>query len=265
MYIEKTLRRGYNEYTREEVENGYGSMMDVGVLLMEPGDAHTFHEETKEVAWILLQGKAVAEFDGKTAAMHRPNPFDYGTYCLLQAAGSTSSLAAVDKCKVFVQKTANGRKYPTHLYTPDQTDTWRRGAGGECGGACERDVRTSFDYENAPHSNMVLGEVVNLPGKWSSYPPHSHPQPEVYFYHFEKDQGFGAGWVDDEVVRIRNNGLAVITKKPHPMVMAPGYACCYVWGIRHLPGNPWEKTRIDDPAHTWMLEPGATFWNGGGK
>ena len=43
----------------------------------------------------------------------------------------------------------------------------------------------------------------------------------------------------------------------HPQVTAPGYTCCYAWGIRHLPGNPWDKTRIDDTAHLWLTEPDA--------
>ena len=33
---------------------------------------------------------------------------------------------------------------------------------------------------------------------------------------------------------------------------APGYAMCYAWGIRHLEGDPWDKTRIDDPEHAWL-------------
>ena len=112
---------------------------------------------------------------------------------------------------------------------------------------------------------MVLGEVVNLPGKWSSYPPHGHPQPEVYFYHFEKPHGFGAGWVNGEVHELHHNGCAIITEGTHSQVMAPGYACCYMWGIRHLPDNPWEKTRVDDPTHEWLLDPKAEYWNGDKK
>ena len=42
--------------------------------------------------------------------------------------------------------------------------------------------------------------------------------------------------------------------KMHSQVTAPGYSCCYAWGIRHLPGNPWDKTRIDDEEHLWLLE-----------
>lgn len=262
MYIDKTLINGYNEYVRQDLRDGEGSKMDVGVLMLEAGDSYTFHETAQELAWILLYGKGKAEFDGQTVEMDRPNPFDYSTYCLHQAAGGTSVITASAPCKVYVQKTTNHHSFPTRMYLPEDTDTWRRGEDN-CAGACLRDVRTSFDYESAPWSNMVLGEVVNLPGKWSSYPPHGHPQPEVYFYHFEKEQGFGAGWVDGEVHELHNNGLAVITEGTHAMSMAPGYACCYVWGIRHLAGDPWEKTRIDDPTHEWLNDPKAEFWNGG--
>jgi 5-deoxy-glucuronate isomerase len=144
---------------------------------------------------------------------------------------------------------------------PEDTDTWARGVD-ELQDTTRRNVRTCFDLSNAPYSNMVLGEVVNLPGRWSSYPPHWHPQPEVYFYRFDKPQGYGANWCNGKVVEIGHNGLSVITEQPHPVVACPGYALCYAWGIRHLEGNPWDKTRIDDETHEWMLDPNATFWEG---
>lgn len=261
MYIDKQLKRGYNEYLREDQYNGEGSMMDVGVLLLEAGDDYSFHEEKQELAWVVITGRATAEYDGQSEEIDRPDPFNTSTWCLHQAAGATSKVTAKGPCKIYVQKTSNDKSFPTKVYSPQDTHTWRRG-DDICDGACLRDVRTSFDYESAPWSNMVLGEVVNLPGRWSSYPPHDHPQPEVYFYNFEKPQGFGAGWVDGQVTELHDNGLAIITKGTHAMSMAPGYACCYIWGIRHLPGNPWEKTRIDDPAHEWLLDPDAKYWKG---
>ena len=45
--------------------------------------------------------------------------------------------------------------------------------------ASTRIVRTIFDLSNATDAKLVLGEVISYPGKWSSYPPHHHPQPEV--------------------------------------------------------------------------------------
>lgn len=262
MYIDKQCTRGYNEYVSCDVNNGEGSMMDVALLIMEEGDTYSFHEEKKELAWILFAGRATVAFSGRREDIFRPNPFDCSTYCLHLCAGDSCTITAHGHCEFYVQKTYNDNRFAAHLYTPEETDTWRRGANGECGGCTKRDVRTSFDYENAPYSNMVLGEVVNLPGKWSSYPPHWHPQPEVYLYYFDKPQGFGAGWVDGEVHELHHHGLSIITRGTHAQVMAPGYPCCYIWGIRHLPDEPWEKTRIDDPVHTWLTESDAVFWDG---
>ena len=265
MYIDKQVKRGYNEYVSLDCNKGEGSWMDVGLLVLEAGDTYTFSESEKEVSWILLKGQATVDFAGQSVKMDRPNPFDYNPFCILLCAGDSCTLTAHAHSEFYVQKSFNDRKYPAHLYTPDEVDTWRRGSNGELDNCIKRDVRTCYDYDNAPHSNMVLGEVVNLPGKWSSYPPHGHPQPEVYFYHFEKEQGFGAGWVNGEVHELHHNGCAIITEGTHSQVMAPGYACCYVWGIRHLPGDPWIKTRIDDPVHEWLLDPNAQYWNGDKK
>ena len=76
MYIDKKCERGYNEYISCDKNNGENSMMDVALLIMEDGDTYSFHETEKEMAWILFEGKATVEYEGKTAEMDRPNPFD---------------------------------------------------------------------------------------------------------------------------------------------------------------------------------------------
>lgn len=261
MYIEKDVKRGYNAYLSIEQNNGEGSYMDVGLLLMEAGDEYDFYEKDKELSFILMKGAAELVYDGQVVSMDRPDPFAHNPYCLLMAKGHKAKLRAGKKSEFYVQKTFNERDYETHLYTPEETDTWTRGKG-ELDNMMLRDVRTCYDYESRPDSNMVLGEVCNLPGRWSSYPPHHHPQPEVYFYFFEKEQGFGAGWQGGEPHEIHNHGCLVINDdRNHHQVMAPGYACCYTWGIRHLPGNPWEKTRIDDETHVWLLDH-PSYWHG---
>lgn len=119
-------------------------------------------------------------------------------------------------------------------------------------GCMRREIKTLFDFENAPYSNMVLGEVLNYPGKWSSYPPHHHSQPEVYFHRFDYPSGFGVSFANGEVYTSKHNGLTVINSGFHSQGTAPGYAMSYVWGIRHIEGDPWEKTRIDDKEHSWL-------------
>lgn len=255
MYIDKQVKRGYNEYVREgEGEAGKGAMMDVALLVMEDGDTWTCEEAEKELAVLVFDGKCTIKWEGQSYEVDRPNPFDYNPSCLHVCKGVKVEVVAHGDTNIYVQKTTNEKTFASKMYKPEDTDTWARGNQGELMGCIKRDVRTCFDLDNAPYSNMVLGEVINLPGKWSSYPPHHHPQPEVYFFRYDRPQGFGAGWANGEVYETRHNGLAVITDKMHSQVTAPGYSCCYAWGIRHLPGDPWDKTRIDDEEHLWLLE-----------
>ena len=83
-------------------------------------------------------------------------------------------------------------------------------------------------------------------------PATEKPEPPAVEEH-ESDINLISG-ANGEIYETHHNGLAIITDKMHSQVTAPGYSCCYAWGIRHLPGNPWDKTRIDDEEHLWLLE-----------
>lgn len=251
MYFDKVLRRGYNAYIDADADD-MGTQMDVGMLVLETGDAYTILSGEKETAVLLFEGSVTISFGGKTILAERPDCFRHEAYCLLAPRGTEILLAAKTHAELYIQQTANERDYAPVLYTPETVQVQHAGANGELMGCMRREIKTFFDYENAPFSNMVLGEVLNFPGKWSSYPPHHHPQPEVYFYRFDHPQGFGAGFANGGIYETRNNGCAVINHGFHSQCAAPGYAMCYAWGIRHLEGDPWRKTRIDDPEHAWL-------------
>ena len=250
------LKPGYNTYIDTSVDD-MGTQMDVGLLVMEDGDTFIFEESLKEIAVLLFAGKVTYRWNGETAEAERPDCFHHEAYCLLACKGTRIELTAHGHSELYIQKTLNERDYTPVMYTPETIQTQHAGANGELLGAMRREIKTFFDYENAPFSNMVLGEVLNFPGKWSSYPPHHHPQPEVYFYRFDYPDGFGAGFANGEIYQTGHNGLAVINHGFHSQTAAPGYAMCYAWGIRHLEGDPWKKTRIDDPEHAWLWKPDA--------
>ena len=60
-----------------------------------------------------------------------------------------------------------------------------------------------------------------------------------------------------DIYKTEQNGCAVINHGFHSQVVAPGYAMCYAWGIRHLEGDPWVKTRIDAKEHESLWKPDA--------
>jgi 5-deoxy-glucuronate isomerase len=234
-------------------------LMDIDVHNLLAGDEIYISEENKEVAVLLLTGEVSLKWDNCEAKIHRESIFDESPYVLYVCKGTVVKIKVLKDSELIIQRTENNNNFEVKLYTPDKciSEIFGEGVWGD---TARRVVRTVFDYNNAPYSNMVMGEVINYPGKWSSYPPHHHPQPEVYFYKFDKPQGFGFCLLGDEGHVIKNNGFSFIDGGlVHPQTTAPGYAMYYCWMIRHLDNNPW-TSRINDEKHTWLLESDAKIW-----
>lgn len=251
-YLQPEIKTGYNPYLDMDANPDVG--MDVGLLVLEPGQCYEGGRPGIETACLLLEGEVSFRWEAHAVHAGRRNPFVDEAYCLHTGPGTAFSIQAVSHAELYIQAARNPVPFRSKLYTPEEVMVQQAGNRNELQGAMRRNIKTFFDYESAPWSQMVLGEVLNFPGRWSSYPPHHHPQPEVYFHRFDKPLGFGASFANGQVHTSRHNGLTVILEGFHSQVAAPGYAMCYMWGIRHLPGNPWEKTRIDDPGHEWLWE-----------
>ena len=161
MYMDKQVKRGYNEYIRLDEGIGKDAMMDVALLVMEDGDTWSCEEPEKEVAALVFDGKCTIKWEDQSYDVARPNPFDYNPSCLHVCKGVKFEIIAHGPCNIYIQKTLNEKTFPSKMYKPEDTDTWARGNKGELMGCIKRDVRTCFDLDNAPYSNMVLGEVVN--------------------------------------------------------------------------------------------------------
>jgi 5-deoxy-glucuronate isomerase len=127
-------------------------------------------------------------------------------------------------------------------------------------GACEREVRLIFDRATRPYSNLVVGEVINFPGRWSSYPPHRHEQPEIYHYRFTKPQGYGHAELGERVFKVRHGDtLKIVAGETHAQVSAPGYGMYYLWIVRHLDAAPYTGFTFDSD-HEWTLDSAQQGW-----
>lgn len=229
-------------------------MMTIFVKKFKPDEVFSLKDGACETAFLILKGDADIEWNNEKRNMKRLNPFEKTPYCLHIPKGIEVKIKANDETEILVQKTENENDFSPVFYTPE-TVLYQEFGKGQWGGAGHRICSTVFDYDNAPYSNMVLGEVFNQPGKWSSYPPHHHPQPEVYYYQFDKPQGFGACFIGDNVYKSTNGSAAFITDgNDHEQVTAPGYSMCYIWMVRHLKGDPWYKTsRFYSDEHEWLV------------
>ncbi len=227
-------------------------MMDISVLDLKCGDKKTFCLENSELAILLIKGSISYSWQGKTEKAERKDCFDEGGYCLHICKNVSVTIEAQADSEVLLQSAENDKTFEPVFYTPTTCRDDIFGLG-ELGGNVVRTVRTYFDYDNAPYSNMVLGEVISGSGGWTSYLPHSHTQPEVYYYHFDHPNGFGACFIGEDVFKVTDGSFCAIPgDKMHPQATAPGYRMYYVWMIRHLENNPWTD-RIFDPKHTWLL------------
>lgn len=228
-------------------------LMDIAVYQMKAGEERSFVYAKEEMAVLLLTGEILFSWENQEKSGKRHSLIEEGPYCLHVSKETPVLVTAKEDSEILVQCTKNETDFQSVFYEPESctNDTFGEGLWE---GKMKRTVRTIFDYNNAPYSNMVNGEVITHQGGWSSYTPHEHPQPEVYYYRYERPEGFGACFIGEEAFKIKDGSCAAITGgKTHPQATAPGFPMYYCWMIRHLPENPW-TTRVDDKRYLWIKE-----------
>jgi len=229
-------------------------LMDIRVFRQKSGGEKSFKFEAEEMALLLLKGKITLKWAGCERTVSRKDVFTEGPWALHVPCGVEVRVQThEDDTEVLVQRTHNAGSFTPRLYSPDDAPLWDV-CRGKFGDVANRVVSTIFDYNTAPYSNMVLGEIRNDRGNWNGYIPHHHPQPEVYYFLFDRPEGFGASFVGEDVYKSVNGSFSAIPGGlTHPQACAPGYAMYTCWMIRHLDGDPW-TLRIDDERYTWLYD-----------
>lgn len=255
----KSFEYGFTSITRKNSQHSE-MLLDFSILNMKPDQLETF-PAGRESAWLLIDGSATFLWEGKAETVTRNSCFDEAPFVLHVSRETEVSITSDSGCEICVEQVDNVNFFDAKLYTPEDVRTDIFGAG-TLDETSIRSVRTVFDGETNPQSNMVLGEVINHPGKWSSYPPHDHPQPEIYHYRFFPSQGFGISILDDEAYVVKNGDTTLIRPDTtHSQGAAPGYAMYYIWMIPHLPEDRWlPATRYYRNEHKWLLEPDIKIW-----
>lgn len=258
----KQMKVGYNPITKEG-ESSKDTMMDFGILRLEKGKNYENNFE-KERAFLLMKGQLYFSFEGGRKEARRESLFDESPSCLHVSKGVSVTIFACTNCEVAIVSTTNDNVFPSEFYTPQDVENEYRGKG-TMQETSTRIVRTIFDKNNSSDANLVLGEVVNYPGKWSSYPPHHHSQPEIYHYRFLPNQGFGFALLGEDAFKVENGDtLKILEDRVHPQVSAPGYAMYYIWAIRHLKNDPY-ITPTFVSKHKWVMSENAPIWPNRGE
>ncbi len=228
---------------------------------LAPGEA-VDRRTAQELVAVVLSGTVDVTIDGTELgrAGGRGSVFEGPGYAVYAPPGAHVRLVARDAVRLAIA-TADldgGTPARPRIITPaDQRlaevgrDNWRRS------------VRTMLGPEHAA-GRLILGETINPPGNWSSYPPHKHDEDrppeevdleEVYLFRVDPPGGFGVQLRYDaestDVFTVRDDDVAVIRTGYHPVVAAPGYSLYYLWVMG---GRGRQVIPYLDPAHAWVAE-----------
>jgi len=254
----KLFQNRYNSIIKMDGKDS-DLMMDFGMLKMYKGQQEV-NRDNKERAYLLIQGEVIFTWGKQRAKVRRRSCFDENPSCLhIPASIKIRIVALKNSTEIAVLKTNNEKSFLSKIYLPEECRSEERGKG-TAKEASTRIVRTVFDKKNTGCANLVLGEVINFPGRWSSYPPHFHSQPEIYYYKFYPESGFGFAEVGENIYKVKNNDtLKIIPGCSHPQVSAPGYTMYYLWAIRHLDNEPYISPTFM-PEHLWITKKNAKVW-----
>lgn len=267
LYKAEPIKAGYNRIVSPE--NAPLKHLEFGRLLLEPGGTCQLAGDGWERAFCLLSGACQAQVrmpGGKESDFQlgpRADAFDGSPWCLYLPRQAEATFTAVGAaCQLAVFSSAAQRDTQPVLITPSQVKVGHPGAAN-----WRRDVYTLVGAE-VDCCRLLIGETINSPGNWSSYPPHKHdrlnapseaPLEEVYFFLLKPPTGFAVQIVytaeDDpepleEVYLLRSGDTVALPRGYHPVVTAPGYSLYYLWALAG------EERRYgawsDDPKHAWV-------------
>ncbi len=243
-YRDAPLQPGWNHLLQDDAETG----LEFAVYRLRAGEQVVFGDPDSEVAVLVVTGAGRMMLDGRGHPFDRPDWRHHQPTTAHLPAGTTVTVAADRTSDLAVVQTTNPRQFPAKVYTAAEVQVEHRGRG-QLAEACYRLVKLVFDRTVAPeNARLVIGEVINFAGRWSSYPPHHHAQPEIYYYRFSPEHGYGHGELGEEVLKIKQHDLLKITGgRDHSQTSAPGFDMYYLWAIRHGDDAPYTGFEFTPP------------------
>ena len=223
----------------------------------------------EEAILTLLFGQAMIEIKEKSGkSIHykigpRKDPFiDLSTMVYLPPGSEFNITSVSSSFRSTLHRTPVKKEGHALLIEPSQVKPESTGASNWRRNVC---LCTAVDL---PIQRFIMGETINPPGNWSSYPPHKHdedkppyeaPYEEVYHFLVKPERGFGFIRLYDppdrkdrldEAFVIQNGDTVVLPRGYHPLTVAPGYQLFYLFA---LVGDKREYGAwSDDPNHKWI-------------
>ena len=224
-------------------------------LRVDAGRSERFSVRDEETVVVLQEGRGTFAAGGKTWTVSRSSVFTERATALYLPPGAELHVNADTPLEAVLFSTPAPAGGEPALITPDRVQVNARGKD-----IYTREVHNIF-VDDPYARRLMVGETINPPGHWSSYPPHKHDgrdgEPvleEVYYYRVDPPQGFGQQMLytnDDECVThsVRDGDTVLLPYGYHPVAAPPGYRVYYLWGMA---GEQRKLALHEDPAHTWI-------------
>jgi 5-dehydro-2-deoxygluconokinase len=244
-------------------QDAYQTGMNFCVLKLNKGEQFTI-DDGLETAALLLYGQVNFSWASRQQSVTRRSYFDEAPYVLHTPYSQAIHIDALSACELLIMQTENVNEFEPLLFDQHNLLENEHRGKGLLDDVSYRIVRTVFDKRNRPESNLVVGEIITFQGRWSSCPPHYHPQPEIYHYRFSEPQGFAFAEDGDNALKVYHTDTLVIqNQKTHAHAAAPGYALYTLWFIRHLQNAPYIVPEFV-PEHDWCRQNSANqrVWRG---
>lgn len=258
------FKRNWNKkYGKAEIfakDNSYCQNVEIDMVRLADGEKKNYNETDKEYGLIILGGTCTVEGNGFQYENigERKDVFDGNATCVYVPRNTEFTITGCGEVSVAVSKCPSIKDHKPVLIKPEDVIEKEMGKPG-----WQRHAMFVLD-ERIEADQIYIGECWIEGGQWSSYPPHKHDDmnmpteastEEIYYYEFDKPQGFGIQKVYtmegdiDETYTVKSGDFVEIPKGYHPFHSAPGYKNYMLW-IMAGPVRGFYMTTDED--HKWL-------------
>ncbi len=211
--------------------------LNCGIIRFSEGEIFKDNTKKNETVFVITEGNCNFFLENKLfGKMKRTNVFDEPPVAVYLPPFLEYRIEFIGKTEICVLSClATGKGTPLFI---DKKDVKFRRVGEEVYFRNITDILT----EESSSERLLLGETINDPGNWSSYPPHKHDKDnppvetkleELYFFKIKPKSGFGVMRIFDEtednIFVVKNDEVITIPKGYHPVAVAPKFQIYYLW------------------------------------
>ena len=260
MNLKKTWNKNHGKSQIITKENSPCKNVEIDMVRLWDGEKKTYSEKDKEYGLLILGGKCTVEGDGfkYEKVGKREDVFGGNATCVYVPRNNVFTITACGEVSIAVCKCPSQNDHKPKLINPEDVVAKDMGKPG-----WQRHAMFILD-ERTDADQVYIGECYVEGGQWASYPPHKHDDDnmpteanteEIYYYEFEKPQGFGIQKVYtlegdvDETYTVKSGDFVEIPRGYHPFHTAPGYRNYYLWVMA---GKNRGFFMTTDEDHKWL-------------